>query len=366
MIRLFLTGDIMTGRGIDQVLPNSCDPRLHEPWIVDAGRYADLAEEAHGPIPRPVDFPYIWGIALEELERRKPDARVVNLETSITLSDDYWSGKGIHYRMHPGNLGCLSAASIDCCVLANNHVLDWGYKGLDDTLAALRAAGIAYAGAGHDSAEALEPALLDTDAAGRVLVFGLGDATSGIPRAWRAREDRAGVVLLDDTSPTTARKVAAIIRAHRKPGDVVVASIHWGDNWGYAIDSEHREFAHALIDSDAIDVVHGHSSHHPRGVEVYADKPIFYGCGDLLNDYEGIGGYEEYRSDLSLMYFVDIDQESGKLLRVDMVPARLERFRLHRSSEQEAMWLRDLMNHEGKSLNTRVALGADDCLSLQW
>jgi poly-gamma-glutamate synthesis protein (capsule biosynthesis protein) len=76
--------------------------------------------------------------------------RIVNLETSITTSGDYWPGKEVHYRMNPRNIGSLTAAGIDCCALANNHVLDWGYEGLAETLATLDRAGIKHAGAGRN------------------------------------------------------------------------------------------------------------------------------------------------------------------------------------------------------------------------
>ena len=98
--------------------------------------YVHLAEAANGPIPRGVDPSYIWGAALDEFDRMRPDARIINLETSITRSEDY-ARKGINYRMSPENADCLKAAAIDCCVLGNNHVLDWGRRGLLDTLATL-------------------------------------------------------------------------------------------------------------------------------------------------------------------------------------------------------------------------------------
>ena len=116
---VFLCGDVMTGRGIDQVLPHPSEPRIYEAFVDDARAYVELAEAAHGPIPRPVDFSYIWGDAREELARHAPDARVVNLETSITRSEDYWRGKGINYRMHPDNIPCLAAARIDVCTSAS-------------------------------------------------------------------------------------------------------------------------------------------------------------------------------------------------------------------------------------------------------
>lgn len=73
----------------------------------------------------------------------------------------------------------------------------------------------------------------------------------------------------------------------RRPGDRVVLSLHWCGNWGYEIAREHRDFAHAVIDEAGIDLLHGHSSHHPMGIELYHGKAILYGCGDFLNDYEG-------------------------------------------------------------------------------
>jgi poly-gamma-glutamate synthesis protein (capsule biosynthesis protein) len=133
-VTLFLCGDVTTGRGIDQILPHPGEPQLFETCMRSALGYVELAERASGPISRPVDFAYIWGDALATLERLRPDVRIVNLETAVTVADDAWPGKRIHYRMHPGNLPCLTAAKIDCCVLANNHVMDWGRGGLVETL----------------------------------------------------------------------------------------------------------------------------------------------------------------------------------------------------------------------------------------
>ena len=70
----------MTGRGIDQVLSHSVDSILYEPYVRDAHDYVELAEKAHGPIPRPVNVDYIWGEALQELERASVDLRIINLD----------------------------------------------------------------------------------------------------------------------------------------------------------------------------------------------------------------------------------------------------------------------------------------------
>jgi len=173
-VRVFLCGDVMTGRGIDQILPHSCPPVLHERYVRDAREYVRLAERAHGRIPHPVDFGYVWGDALAALDRCQPALRLINLETAVTTSDVHDKGKGIHYRMHPGNLPCLTAAGVQVCSLANNHVLDWGFQGLEETMHALRDAGIQPVGAGGDAAQAGHPAVKELNRKRRISVFSRG------------------------------------------------------------------------------------------------------------------------------------------------------------------------------------------------
>lgn len=365
-ITVFLCGDVMTGRGIDQVLPYPSDPRIYEPYVRSALGYVELAERVTGPIQKPVEYSYIWGDALEILENVAPQVRIINLETSVTRSDDYWKGKGINYRMHPQNIPCITAAKIDCCVLANNHVLDWGYAGLTETLKTLRTVDVKTVGAGQNIGEAEAPAVMDVEAKGRVVVFSMGSETSGIPWSWAASTSKPGVKLLDDLSNETVRKFAVRVREVKRPGDLVIASIHWGGNWGYKIPRKQTRFAHALIDEAAVDVIHGHSSHHAKGIEVYQGKPIIYGCGDFMNDYEGISGYEEFRDDLALMYFVTMDASTGKLIRLRMTPTQIKHFRVNRASDGDAQWLRDTLNREANQLGTRVERLADNTLLLRW
>ena len=360
---LFLCGDVMTGRGIDQILAHPGNPRLHEPFVRSALAYVRLAERVSGPIARPVAADYVWGEALDELDRVLPDARIVNLETAVTTSDDAWPGKGIHYRMHPANVGCLAAARVDCCTLANNHVLDWGYRGLADTLATLRAAGIRTAGAGADAAEACAPAIIDIPSGRRVVVFSFGMDSAGVPRAWSAEASRAGVCYLNDLASSTASAIASRIAAVKRPGDVVVVSIHWGGNWGYGVPHAERAFARRLVESGT-DVVHGHSSHHAKGIEFHRGRLILYGCGDFLNDYEGIEGYESFRSELGFMYFVTLGA-AGTPVVVTLVPTRIRRLRVDRARGEEVEWLAEMLAREGRSLGTRVVRNADDTLSVE-
>jgi len=355
----------MTGRGIDQILPHPSAPQLYEPYMRSALGYVELAESANGPIARPSDFAYVWGDALVELDHVRPAARIVNLETAVTTSEDAWPGKGIHYRMHPANVACLTAAQIDCCVLANNHVLDWGTAGLAETLETLHAAGLRTAGAGRNEAEALAPAVVPLPEERRLLVFAYGMESSGVGPAWAARTDRAGVNFLPDLSARSLERVARESRAAKGERDLALVSLHWGGNWGYHLERAEREFAHGLIDA-GVDLVHGHSSHHPKGVEVYRGKLILYGCGDFVNDYEGIGGYDSFRAELTLMYFPTVEAASGRLLRLALVPMRLRRLRLERAPEADARWLEAMLDREGKTLGTRVGRTEGGGIELRW
>lgn len=365
LVTICLTGDVMTGRGIDQILPHPGDPRLYEPYVESAAEYVALAEAANGPIRKPVDFAYVWGDALAELAHRRPPLRLVNLETAVTASTDP-TPKGINYKMNPANIPVLTAAGLDVCVLANNHVLDWGTAGLLDTLDSLRGAGIHAVGAGRNREEAAAPAIVPIPGGGRLLVFAFGSVTSGIPRGWAAGLDRPGVNLLRDLSARTLDSIAAQLRATKQAGDIVVASIHWGDNWGYDIPVEQTDFAHGLVTEAGVDLVHGHSSHHVKAIEVYRDRPILYGCGDFLDDYEGIAGEEAYRDDLVLMYFASIRPSDGTLAELAMAPFQIRNFRLSRASPAEASWLGDVVTREGRKFGTRAAVGPDGTLRLSW
>jgi len=356
-VRLFLCGDVMCGRGVDQVLAHPCSPEIYEDYMGSAEEYVVLAEQASGPIPRRNAPAYIWGAALEEFERRRPNARIINLETAVTRSND-WAHKGINYRMSPENADCLIAGGIDCCVLANNHVLDWGHAGLDETLATLQKLNIKRTGAGRNLREAKTPAVIELDQA-RLLIFSFGSTSSGIPPGWAATGKDAGINLLADLSEASALEVADQIATWRQPGDLVVASIHWGSNWGYHIPHEQTNFARTLIDKAGISIVHGHSSHHPRPIEIYHDRLILYGCGDFLNDYEGIRGYERYRDDLALMYFADLDPKSGSLCALSLVPLQIQKLRLTIPSQSDVEWIKQALDRESRPFGTRIMLASE-------
>jgi poly-gamma-glutamate synthesis protein (capsule biosynthesis protein) len=248
--------------------------------------------------------------------------------------------------------------------LANNHILDFGHQGLTDTLEALAGAGLRGVGAGRDAPEAQSPAVVTVEGRRRVVFFSGGMESSGVPRRWAATENRPGVSFIPDLSNRSAADIAMRLQELKQPGDIAVVSLHWGSNWGYDISGGQVRFAHRLIDA-GVDVVHGHSSHHPRPLEVFHKKLILYGCGDLIDDYEGIKGYEVYRPDLRLLYVASVDCGSGALTCLQMVPMQACNLRLRRACRADAEWLRSTLEHVSRRYGTRINCDSDGMLTLR-
>ncbi|MDH3294005.1 MAG: CapA family protein [Acidimicrobiia bacterium] len=360
-VTLALTGDVMCGRGVDQILRHPGNPTIHERWAKSSLAYVELAERHSGPLPRAVDPTYIWGGRLPV-----PGAvTVVNLETAVTDRGSPWPGKAIQYRMNPANVETLTAAGIDVAVLANNHVLDWSQPGLEQTLEVLDGAGISSAGAGATEQQAWSAAVVAA-ATARIVVLAVGSTDSGIPDAWAALDDKPGVALVPDLSDRAVDRVVAAVDEQTQPGDLVVLSIHWGPNWGYDIPARRRRFAHQVIDRAGVHLVHGHSSHHPLGIEVHRGHLVLYGCGDLLTDYEGIAGHEHYRGELGGIYLATLESATGKLRRLEIAPTLVRRFRLTGPPPDDVNWLAGVLDHHGRRFGTGVDVGPSGRLIVTW
>lgn len=359
---IFLCGDVMLGRGIDQILAEPCEPTLHESYMDDARDYVAIAEQRSGDIPWGVPPAYPWGDALEILDAQRPAARIINLETSITRSPDYDRDKGINYRMSPENATTIAAARVDVCALGNNHVLDWGERGLLDTLDTLDRLSIKRCGAGRDLDEAIRPAVVESDR-GRIAVFSIGGFDAGVPPWWAAGPDRPGVNFVRTFDDAAFARVRQAIEPWQDEHTLVVVSLHWGSNWGYAVPDAHRRFAHRLVEA-GVHVVHGHSSHHVKGIEVRDGHLIIYGCGDLITDYEGIHSHEQFRGDLGLLYIPTFDR-ARRLGRLVMFPTQMQRFRLRRAAAEATGWLVATLTRCGHELGTSASV-EDDHLRLVW
>jgi poly-gamma-glutamate synthesis protein (capsule biosynthesis protein) len=246
-LRILLVGDVMLGRGVNELLRH-----------------------------RPVD--YVWGETLPLFYQA--DFRICNLECALSDRGRPWPDKEFHFRADPKNVLALTKAKIGAVSLANNHTLDFGKEALADTLRVLDQAGIGHAGAGLNSAAALQPAVRKV---GRRKI-GLVAFTDNEPD-WEAHVDVPGVAYVPvDLREDRATRLFETIQQMRHKVDILVVSAHWGPNWGYEPPSPQLSFAHRMIELGA-DVVYGHSGHVFRGVEIYRGRPVIYCAGNFIDDY---------------------------------------------------------------------------------
>lgn len=199
-----------------------------------------------------------------------------------------------------------------------------------------------------------------------MLVFSLGTISSGIPHSWEADFNRPGVKILHELNLEHAHSFGKWVNLFRKPDDIVILSIHWGANWVYKIPQLHIQFAHTLVDNGYVDIIHGHSSHHVLAMEVYKEKPVLYGCGDFINDYEGIDTQQIFRDDISMMFFITMNAKSKKLTDVTLVPLIKHQFSLKKLSEEDFWYLESNINQIGKQFFTWVKREKNDAFSFHW
>ena len=238
-------------------------------------------------------YRYPWGNMLPLLH--STDINLVNLETTLTHHTQPVP-KVFNFRANPDRVQSLKEARIDVVNIANNHILDFGPEGLFETLEVLKQAGIEYVGAGHNDAEAREPAIISKNG----IKIGILGFTDNEPD-WLAGPNKPGTNYIRVGIIEPIQKAVSALRSEV---DIIILSIHWGPNMREQPSQEFINFAHAIIDS-GVDILHGHSAHVPQGIEVYNKKVILYDTGDFVDDY-AIDTL--LRNDQSCFFIVTVDK----------------------------------------------------------
>ena len=285
---------IQQGRGLD--------------FPMDGG-YAAITSRARVPNPyAPSEF-----ITQFTAERRggagavreylgSADLTLANLENPV-VEDAVWHPEGTTFTGDPRLLPILQQAGIDGVTLGNNHILDAGVPGIPETKRYLEDAGISYAGAGTDLASAREPMIFDLGGV-RLGVLSYLDIP-GYEWAW-ATENSAG------TAPLREEVMRKDIERLRTEVDVVLVMPHWGTEYLAAPEPEQVELAHAAVDAGADLFVGGHA-HWAKGIEVYEEKPIFYGVGNFLLD-------QSWSENTSTGIFAEITLYDDQPIQAEPVP----------------------------------------------
>lgn len=200
------------------------------------------------------------------------DLTVVNLECPVSDRGAVVP-KEFNFRCDPAALPAAKAAGVDVANQANNHSRDFGPEALLDSVARLRANGIAPVGVGADARAAAAPAVVERNG-WRIAVVGFGGV---VPAAdWLAGTRRPGMANGDDIAAMTAT-----VRAAGEVADLVFVTIHWGVELDTQPRADDVARAHALIDAGA-DGVFGHHAHRLQPLGSHRGRPIAWGLGNFV------------------------------------------------------------------------------------
>ncbi|QLG29023.1 CapA family protein [Halorarum halophilum] len=288
----------------------------------------------------------VWGDLLEYLEGL--DGLFVNLECCLSSRGRPWrrTRRTFHFRAHPDwAVPALERAGVDCCALANNHVLDFEEEALRDTLDHLDGGGIARAGAGRTREEAFEPASVTASG----LDVGFVSLTDNTPEyAASGASPGTAYVEIDVDDEGTRRAVSgALERARERDPDLLIASLHWGPNMVETPPDSFREFGRWLVD-EGVDLVHGHSAHVFQGIEVYEGRPILYDTGDFVDDY---AVDDRLRNDRSFLFEVSVTDD-GDSVELRLLPTEIDDYSVHRAGAEAAEWSRERMRELSTEFGT--------------
>ncbi len=229
------------------------------------------------------------------------DIAFANLESPASFVGRPYPGKmkEVTFRSDPGALFGLKAAGFDVVSLANNHTNDYGGDALVETLAALRLLGIAACGAGASAAEAHAPAIVRVGAL-RVAFLAYAEPLWSVVPAGPAAP---GVAVIDEA------RIIADIRQTRAAADLVIVSLHWGEEHrGYPRERD-RQLAYALVDAGA-DALLGHHPHVLQGAEFHRGVPILYSMGNFIFDMQAAATYQSAVA--SIDFEVSLGLEPGQ------------------------------------------------------
>jgi poly-gamma-glutamate capsule biosynthesis protein CapA/YwtB (metallophosphatase superfamily) len=319
-LRLALAGDTMLGRSVGQRIAESRTMPL-DPSVAAAAAEADVF--------------------------------VLNLECCVSDRGRHWPdpGKPFFFRAPPLAAELLRQMGVDCVTLANNHALDYGAQALLDTFEHLRAAGVAWVGAGPDLATAREPCVLTAQGM-RLAVLGASDH----PQAFAAGRDRPGIAYANLWADPRGGWLADAVAAARRDADAVLVTPHWGPNMTVRPPTHVQRAARALVSAGA-SLVAGHSAHVAHG----AEDRVLYDLGDFVDDYIV---HRDLRNDLGLLFLVDLDAD-GRPRRLEALPLKLDFCHTRVATGDDAGWIRRRFVSACAELGT-AAVERDGRVVVEW
>jgi len=287
-----------------------------------------------------VGYTYVWGNVLPILKKNDINLiNLINLETTLTKSEKKVP-KVFNFKATPNKVQALKEANIRIVNLANNHMLDFYYEGLLETLQTLDNAKIKHIGAGANIHQARKPIIIEKNGI-NIGFIGYTD----YPLNWKATENKPGtnVIKIGDIE-----QIKKDIKEVREKVDLLIMSIHWGPNKRQRPTKEFQKFAHEIIDA-GIDIIHGHSAHIFQGIQLYKNRLILYDTGDFVDDYR-VG--PEIRNDWSFLFQVTIDKTGIK--KLTLIPLFIDNMQVNIATGKEKENIIKHMQKLSRELGTQI------------
>ncbi len=207
-----------------------------------------------------------------EQELQQADYAIVNLETAVTKRGTPYS-KQYNFRTGPKSLIAVKEAGFDMVSLANNHTMDYGKKGLVDTIDYLNEVGLAYVGAGRNSEEAYRAHVIEIKDR-QIAILGFSRVLPTV--SWYARPSKPGIA-----SGYQLDRMVTIVEEVKKEVDYVFVYMHWGIERQQYPEPYQFDDARAMINAGADGIIGSHP-HVIQGLDYYNGKPIAYSLGNFL------------------------------------------------------------------------------------
>lgn len=283
-VSLVAVGDISYSRGVERIIKKEKDVNYPFLKIQDYLKNADL----------------VFG----------------NLETPITQGAEIPDFEMI-FRSNPGTEQALKQAGFSVLSLANNHIPNFGEKGLKDTFNYLDNAGIKYVGAGNNEQEANQPIYIEKN--GIKFAFLAYNDTDVVPAFYEASNNRAGTAFMRIDKMTEA------VKEVKQKSDFVIVSMHSGTEYTDKPNDSQINFAHAAIDAGA-NLVIGHHPHVVQTLEKYKGKFIFYSLGNFVFDQPQ---KQETKEGLAIKVYFEKDE----INKISLLPVVMENLAQPRTAD---------------------------------
>jgi poly-gamma-glutamate synthesis protein (capsule biosynthesis protein) len=240
-------------------------------------------------------------------ELKKADILFGNLE-SVISDKGKKVGSIYSFRAKPEAIEGLKFAGFDILSVANNHIFDYGREAMEDSFKRLKEAKIDLVGGGFNEKEAYEPVIKEING---VKIAFLSFTNLG-SEYWSAKGNRSGIAWLK------AENLEKGVKEAKENANLVIVSMHFGDEYQKKANSEQKYFARLAIDSGA-DLVIGHHSHIVGEVEEYKGKYIFYSLGNFVFD-------QKFSKETMEGLMLKVSIENGKIEKVIPIKIRINQF----------------------------------------